>query len=316
MTARDVGLIAVDDLKAARVAAGGRRLIEVLEERLGLPAAVFVAHLGATADLPVIGAAELLDSEPSFEGLNFGEALRNECVVLRRPGEAPLLVVADPFDGALRDRVGRFFLEPVRLAIAHRADILACLHRYEEGSRAFDSMAGATTGAARDANVEELSLKSISDDTSTVVRLVNSTLHDALKAGASDIHLESSGDGMTIRHRVDGVLTSVGSMSGGELAEQTISRIKVMAELDIAERRVPQDGRIRVGYQGREIDLRVSVMPSIHGEDAVLRILDRRAVSDELSALTLDSLGFDAPTMEVLRELASEPYGMLLVTGP
>jgi general secretion pathway protein E len=112
------------------------------------------------------------------------------------------------------------------------------------------------------------------------------------------------------------VLVSVGGMQGVELAEQVISRIKVMAELDIAERRVPQDGRFRVAYQGREIDLRVSIMPSIHGEDAVLRILDRRALADELSALTLDSLGFDAATQASLRRLAALPYGMLLVTGP
>jgi general secretion pathway protein E len=121
---------------------------------------------------------------------------------------------------------------------------------------------------------------------------------------------------MAIRHRVDGVLGSVGGLQGSDLAEQVISRVKVMAELDIAERRVPQDGRFRVAYQGREIDLRVSIMPSIHGEDAVLRILDRRALSDELAGLTLDSLGFDAGAMEHLRRLAALPYGMLLVTGP
>jgi general secretion pathway protein E len=121
---------------------------------------------------------------------------------------------------------------------------------------------------------------------------------------------------MTIRHRVDGVLTSVGSMSGGDFAEQTISRIKVMAELDIAERRVPQDGRFKVAARGREIDVRVSIMPSIHGEDAVLRILDKQRLTDEVAGLRLEALGFDAVTMSALRRLSAEPYGMLLVTGP
>jgi general secretion pathway protein E len=242
--------------------------------------------------------------------------LRDECVVVRRVGEPLLLVVADPFDGALRDRVGARMLEPLRVAIAHRTDILACLHRYEEGSRALDSIASVAASSERDEGVEEISLKNISGDISPVVRLVNSTLHDALKSGASDIHLESVPGGVTIRHRVDGVLTSVSSMQGIDLAEQVISRIKVMAELDIAERRVPQDGRFRVAYQGREIDLRVSIMPSIHGEDAVLRILDRRALSDQVSTLTLDRLGFEGYALDSLRWLAAQPYGMLLVTGP
>jgi general secretion pathway protein E len=100
------------------------------------------------------------------------------------------------------------------------------------------------------------------------------------------------------------------------LAEQVISRIKVVSELDIAERRVPQDGRFKARRDGREIDFRVSIMPSVHGEDAVLRILDRQALSDQLSGLTLDSLGFQENVKERLRKLSSEPYGMLLVTGP
>ena len=119
-----------------------------------------------------------------------------------------------------------------------------------------------------------------------------------------------------IRYRIDGVLSRVGGAAGAELAEQAISRLKVMAELDIAERRVPQDGRFKAQTGGREIDFRVSIMPSIHGEDAVLRVLDKEHLSAEMSGLTLESLGFDAGSRAVLRRLASEPYGMLLVTGP
>ncbi len=308
--------IAAELVRAARAEAAGRRMIEVLEEKVGLPAAEFVVHAAAAAGVPVISMTELLAGEPCFDRLGFGDSLRNECVVLRRPGQPMTLVVSDPFDGLLRDRVAILHAEPLRVVAAHRGDIAACLHRYEENSRALDSIARGSAANERSPAVEELSLKSISNDTSPIVRLVNSTLHDALKSGASDIHLESEPGGITIRHRVDGVLSAVGSLSGSELAEQVISRIKVMAELDIAERRVPQDGRFRVVYQGRDIDLRVSVMPSIHGEDAVLRILDRRALSDELSALTLDSLGFEGDTLASMRRLAALPYGMLLVTGP
>jgi general secretion pathway protein E len=149
-----------------------------------------------------------------------------------------------------------------------------------------------------------------------VVKLVSSTLYDALKAGASDVHLESTASGLTIKYRVDGVLTAAETMPGTELAEQVISRIKVMSELDIAERRVPQDGRFKARRDGRDIDFRVSVMPSVFGEDAVLRILDRRALTDQLQGLTLDALGFAAEMKQNLRQLSTEPYGMVLVTGP
>ncbi|MES2553604.1 MAG: GspE/PulE family protein, partial [Pseudomonadota bacterium] len=148
------------------------------------------------------------------------------------------------------------------------------------------------------------------------VKLVRSTLYDAVKAGASDIHMETDPSGLTIKYRIDGVLNTVASVQSVLQAEQAISRIKVMSELDIAERRVPQDGRFKVLAQGREIDLRVSIMPSVFGEDAVLRILDRKSMTDEAKGLTLDVLGFEAGIMARFRLLAEEPYGMLLVTGP
>jgi general secretion pathway protein E len=128
--------------------------------------------------------------------------------------------------------------------------------------------------------------------------------------------MESTGSGLAIKYRIDGVLNQVGAVPGAEMAEQIISRVKVMAELDIAERRVPQDGRFKVRVKGREIDLRVSIMPSIFGEDAVLRILDKQTLADEFRGLRVDALGFDAATVAWLRKLAAEPYGMLLVTGP
>jgi len=148
------------------------------------------------------------------------------------------------------------------------------------------------------------------------VKLVNSTLYDALKTGASDIHLESAGNRLAIKYRIDGVLSQVGVAQGADMAEQIVSRVKVMAELDIAERRIPQDGRFKVRVKGREVDFRVSIMPSIFGEDAVLRILDKQTLADEFHGLRLDVLGFDEPTVAWLRKLAAEPYGMLLVTGP
>ena len=225
--------------------------------------------------------------------------------------------MGDPFDSDLQAWAEQRVAARFSWCLAHPADVAAYLARHEETLRAMDGLlpsadrgAGARNGAA------DLSFKSISEDTSPVVKLVHSTLYDALKASVSDIHLETTPGGLAIRYRIDGVLTAVGSLAGLELAEQVISRIKVMAELDIAERRMPQDGRFKVSVQGREVDFRVSIMPSIFGEDAVLRILDKQTLSDQIKGLRLDYLGFDEHTLAQLRRLASEPYGMLLVTGP
>jgi general secretion pathway protein E len=148
------------------------------------------------------------------------------------------------------------------------------------------------------------------------VKLVNSTVYDAVRAAASDIHLESTPSGITIKYRLDGVLDTVAQISGVALAEQVISRLKVLAELDIAERRSRRTAASASRWQGRDIDLRVSIMPCIHGEDAVVRILDKRGVIEAHGSLTLASLGFDEHALKALRRLVEEPYGMLLVTGP
>ncbi|HEU4373448.1 MAG TPA: GspE/PulE family protein, partial [Telluria sp.] len=195
--------------------------------------------------------------------------------------------------------------------------IQAYLGKHEESARAVDSLMPGESDAKRDGKAAAvLSFASVSEAASPAVRLVNSTLYDALKAGASDIHLESTAGGLAVKYRIDGVLDHATSVNGSEVAEQVISRLKVLAELDISERRIPQDGSFRVESGGREIDLRVSIMPSIHGEDAVIRILDKRAMIEAYGALTLEALGFDAPSLVSLRSLAQEAYGMLLVTGP
>jgi general secretion pathway protein E len=197
-----------------------------------------------------------------------------------------------------------------------RDDILAWLHRLEVDLKAMDGVAvGGADSGGREA-VEEISLQAIGADASPVVKLTHSTLYDALASGASDIHLENDPAGLAIKYRIDGVLSHIAQAPGREMAEQVISRIKVMAELDIAERRVPQDGRFKVSMRGREIDLRVSIMPGVFGEDAVLRVLDRQQLSDELKGITLERLGFDADTLARVRRLSREPYGMFLVTGP
>ena len=303
-----------DELAAAR--RQDQPLLVALEAGSSLGAHEFCARLGATVRLPVTGLAELQALTAGFEFIPFGEALQRGCVPVLDGSGALLLAVADPFDFALADwarlRAGR----PLALRLAPAGDIAAFLSGYEKSLNAMDGIVSDAGGGGDDTEGEEISLKSIGEDASPVVRLVNSTLYDALKAGASDIHLETAPGGIFVKYRIDGVLVSVGGVQGMETAEQVISRIKVLAELDIAERRVPQDGRFRINGGGRRIDVRVSIMPSIHGEDAVLRILDRQRITDSVTGLRLETLGFEGATLAALRRLSNEPYGMLLVTGP
>jgi general secretion pathway protein E len=294
-----------------------KSLIDVLEEQASGTGADFLATLGATLHMPVLSMYKLHSMTPSFDVFNFKEAMTRECLPLRDTDGLLRLVVGDPFNAPLQSWAESRIKEDFRLCLASRGDIAAWLSRHEEGLHAIDTALPTVAGSASKSEaIEELSFRGITEDTSPVVRLVNSTIFDALRTDASDIHLESSPNGMVIRYRVDGVLSVVGSVPSTELAEQTISRIKVMSELDIAERRVPQDGRFRVSIHGREVDLRVSIMPSIHGEDAVLRILDKKSLTDQLKGLQLTTLGFDDKIAAFLRRLAGEPYGMLLVTGP
>ena len=294
-----------------------RKAVEVLEERLGLPSAEFVLRLGQTLLLPVLTMDGLHALAPAFDVLSYTEALARECIAFHGPDGGMLVVFADPFNPDTQAWAEERIQQPFAWHLAHYADVAAYLARHEETLRAMDGVLSTETrGSGSEHRVEDLSLKAISEDTSPVVKLVNSTLYDALKIEASDVHLETGPSGLTIKYRIDGVLTPVGAVQEAEMAEQVISRVKVMAELDIAERRVPQDGRFKVSIKGREVDFRVSIMPSIFGEDAVLRILDKQALADHVKGLRLDYLGFDERAIRQLRRYANEPYGMVLVTGP
>jgi general secretion pathway protein E len=312
--------IAVETISAARAQAraAGARVVDVLEAALGLPPEPFLARLAATTRFAALSMSQLHGLRAAFDVLPFAEAAHHECLALRDADGALLLAVGDPFDAALRAWADERIAAPFAFRLAHASDIRAYLARYEGSLRAMDSvLAGAGTDPGGTApTAPSLTLASIGEDASPVVKLVSSTLYDALKTGASDIHVETLAAGLAIKHRIDGVLVAVGQVAGLEMAEQVLSRIKVLAELDIAERRVPQDGRFKVAIQGRAIDVRVSVMPSIYGEDAVLRILDKQALTDQLAGLRLDALGFDPPVIARMRALALKPHGMLLATGP
>ena len=163
---------------------------------------------------------------------------------------------------------------------------------------------------------ENLTVDKLTSDASPVIRLVDSMVFTALQRRASDIHIETQDDAVHVKYRIDGVLQQAMKPIDKRHHSTIISRIKVMAELDIAEKRVPQDGRFKLRVRGKTIDFRVSIMPSVHGEDAVIRILDKESMSEQFTELRLDILGWPESEMKRFRKYIREPYGMVLVTGP
>ncbi|MCA2999942.1 MAG: type II/IV secretion system protein [Rhodocyclaceae bacterium] len=260
--------------------------------------------------------ADVQPLRPRFQDVPFPAMVSRRLLLIDLDPVGTALIVDHPFPSSTM-----FWLAQSDIVIhqVHLADPREFQLALEAIEKSFSAVAQSVQPGLSDSTPrgqDELTLLSIHAETSAAVRLVNSTIFDALRSEASDIHFESLAQGMRVKFRIDGALIEVAVHASQTLAEETIARIKVLAELDISERRVPQDGRFRIAAKGREIDIRTSVMPSIHGEDAVLRILDKKALFDHLQQLTLHSLGFDESTARTIRRLASEPYGMLLVTGP
>ncbi|MBX9904078.1 MAG: GspE/PulE family protein [Burkholderiales bacterium] len=305
--------------QARTVATSSRvRLVEALEAQTGLAPDEFVSALAATVRLPIMSMETLRHALPLFDTVPFNECSQRGCVLVSDEDGNTILVTDDPFSSALQSWADERIQSPYTWALVHKGDLIAFLASHEEMLRALDAVHTSDAHVSDDRERhEDLSLKAINDETSEVVRLVRSTLRDALKNGASDIHMETVSSGLTIKFRIDGILSHVKSISDTQQAEQALSRIKVLAELDVTERRVPQDGRFKALDQGRTIDFRVSIMPSIYGEDAVLRVLDKQSLYESAQQqLSLDSLGFEPADIRMLRRLSHEPYGMMLVTGP
>lgn len=297
----------------------GQTLLLSLQDITGWDCDTLMQVLGEAFHYPVLSAKTLHELTPDFDRISFTECVQRHVLIASDATGGTHLILADPFDGMTEEwawhRHGLAVPAP-RVALAHPDDLDAYLAQQERTLRAMDGFGNDQAGEHEDAPAAVITLATISDDASPVVKLVNSTIYDALKLQASDIHLECDGGCLQVQYRIDGVLVPVTRIHSPDMAEQVISRIKVMAELDIAERRIPQDGRFKVHVGEREIDFRVSVMPNIFGEDAVLRLLDRQALTEQAKALRLENLGLDRPTCREILKLANKPHGMLLVTGP
>jgi type IV pilus assembly protein PilB len=245
--------------------------------------------------------------------------LRYGFVPYRRDGKALVIVVSDPTDLPMIDEIGVVLNTPIKVTVGAPSAIESILKKSESSQRVLEE---ATEGfqlkvvKEDESGEESLTVDKLTSDTSPVIRLVDSTVFTAIQRRASDIHIETGDDSVHVKYRIDGVLQPAMRPIAKEFHSPIISRIKVMAELDIAEKRVPQDGRFRMRMPGKTIDFRVSIMPSVHGEDAVIRILDKESISEQFTELKLDILGFPEQELRRFRKYIREPYGMVLVTGP
>ncbi len=245
--------------------------------------------------------------------------LRYSFVPYKRQGKALVIVVPDPTDLPMLDELSQLLGTPITVTVGARSAIESILKKSESSQRVLEE---ATESfqiqlLKDDDNLDEnLTVERLTSDISPIIKLVDSTIYTAIQRRASDIHIETGDDAVHVKYRIDGVLQPAMRPIAKQFHSPIISRIKVMAELDIAEKRVPQDGRFKLKVPGKTIDFRVSIMPSVNGEDAVIRILDKESISEQFRELRLDILGFPEAELKRFRKYIAEPYGMVLVTGP
>jgi len=293
----------IDHLLALSEPQRGETLQQVLLEQ---PDAL--TWMAAELGLKALTAEELHAAEIHFEHVSLNDAVGRKVLPVRWQQQEWLLL-SDPFSLDLRQWAQRL---PVTLAIAPPLWLQEQLQALAGQQRTMDQLEQQVNEGAEDEMILEITPAIIANEANPIIKLLNATLYDAMQSRASDIHLSAVPDGLAVKYRVDGVIHAIRHCQGIHYSEQVISRLKVLSNMDISERRVPQDGRFKAIIHQRPVDFRVSIVPGIHGEDAVLRVLDK----SHSSTLSLEILGFDDHTLREIRQLTNRPHGMVLVTGP
>ncbi len=247
--------------------------------------------------------------------------LRHQFVPLRREGRRMHVAMADPTDLEVLDELAGALHARIVPHVATAGAIDVVLRKGDATQRVLqEATSGFRISLVKETETGEevLDLDRLATDSemSPIIKLVDTIIFNAMESRASDIHIETRDAEVQVKYRIDGALYAKVDPIDLSYHQTLISRIKVMSELDIAERRVPQDGRFRVRYKGRNVDFRVSIMPTVHGEDAVIRILDKEQINDSFKNLDLNVVGFDPEDVRKFRRYIAEPYGMVLVTGP
>src|SRR4051812_22861150 len=247
--------------------------------------------------------------------------VRHQFVPLRRDAKGLHIAMADPTDLERLDELSSALKSRLIPYVGTAGAVDVVLRRGDTTQRVLQEAASSfriSLVRETEAGEEVLDLDRLATDSemSPIIKLVDTIVYNAMESRASDIHIETRDTEVQVKYRIDGALYAKVDPIDLAFHQTLISRIKVMSELDIAERRVPQDGRFRVRYKGRNVDFRVSIMPTVHGEDAVIRILDKEQINESFKDLRLDVVGFAEDDLKKFRRYIAEPYGMVLVTGP
>jgi len=274
----------------------------------------------ARLGIPYIDLVDFPINQDLFRAIPVDLMFRYNFIPWKEENGRLVVVISDPSDVLMVDELELLLGRPLSVCVGSKAAINEVLKKSESSQRVLEAATEEfKIQVVRDEDEEgdeALSIDKLTSADSPIIKLVDSTVFNALQRRASDIHIETREREVVIKYRVDGVLYNAMEPIDKRFHSSIISRIKVMSELDIAEKRVPQDGRFKLKIKGRTIDFRVSIMPSVHGEDAVIRILDKESVNEEFAELRLDILGFTPEDLKKLRKFIREPYGMVLVTGP
>jgi type IV pilus assembly protein PilB len=311
--------VAHEDISAA-LAQGEARLGETLLRDNRITPEQWAQALAWQMNLPYVDlegyavAPELFGLIPAAQSYEYG------VVPYAREGDVLQVVTSDPFHLSLLDQLEGLSGLRVKLLLSSERAIVAALKRSEGTSEVLRGISEDFKIAMVVDNGEGkerlVALETADADGSPVIKLINTMLLAAIQKRASDVHIETYEKGISVKYRIDGVLYPATDVLDRGHHSALISRLKVMAELDIAEKRIPQDGRFRLRVNGRDIDFRVSILPSVFGEDVVIRILDKTSITDGVKSLRLENLGITGDVLKRFRRAVREPYGMVLITGP
>lgn len=316
---RDQRIISPEQVDAA-LTQGEERLAEILLSKNQITPEQLAQALAEQCNLPYVDLDRFIVSSELFGLIPAAHAYQYGVIPYRRDGEVLHVVVSDPFDLALTDHLERLSGMRVQLALSSSRAVQAALKRSEGTSQVLKSISQdfkiSMIVENKEGNEEYIALEALDNTASPVIKLINTMLLAAIQKRASDVHIETYEKGITVKYRIDGVLYPATDVLDRRHHSSLISRLKVMAELDIAEKRTPQDGRFKLYVNGRDIDFRVSILPSAFGEDVVIRILDKASITEGVRSLRLDNLGIAPAVLKAFRRSVRAPYGMVLITGP
>lgn len=308
------GLLQPDELKQveAEVKRTHESFHKVLKRLHLVDEKLLISFLSLKFDMPLVEITHQVIKPAVLKTIPENMVRKFSVFPLRKVGNRLTVVMNDPFNLSLLDQLQLATGFDIQPALATESEIRSAIEQYYGARSDVSDMVRVLKNESVAAMEEKLSPRrdEAQAEEAPIIKLVNTMIAEAVREGASDVHAAPEKDKVTVRYRIDGVLHAIDQYPK-ELHAGVISRVKVMANLDISETRIPQDGRVRMELDGQAVDLRISVMPTVHGENLVIRLLNARS-----ALMSLEQLGMSAERLAAFKEVIKKPYGMLLLTGP